>query len=241
VHQKCIFTPNLLWPPYKSRSWNCSTIHCIVEIRPLQINRCDKWFTVSSMNSLHERWESESGNMHVVLFNAYKNPLLHSQVSEEKNSDSYWGCFYSPSRHATPNWALTPHSALKCKFLYKNEFLVQRAKREDSLPRPQFTVWIIPFISKRISPLQAKNKIIFSAELNPQFRQSWFWKSDSRGVFLGCDYATRASQSPAGFQNGDESNLGSRSPAVRYRPLQLKLVCRFERFGVESPSLLFLL
>jgi hypothetical protein len=193
------------------------------------------------MNSLHERWESESGNMHVVLFNAYKNPLLHSQVSEEKNSDSYLGCFYSPSRHTTPNWALTPHSPLKCKFLYKNQFLVQRAKREDSLPCHQFTVWILPFISKRISPLQAKNKIIFSAELNPQLRQSWFWKSDSPGVFLGCAYATRAFWSPVGFQSGNESNLESRSPAVRDHPLQLKLVCRFQRFGFESPSFLFLL
>jgi len=179
--------------------------------------------------------------MHVVHFNAYKNPLLHSQVSEEKNSDSYLGCFYSPSRHTTPNWALPPHSALKCKFLYKNQFLVQRAKREDSLPCPQFKVWILPFISKRISPLQPKNTIIFSAELNPQLRQSWFWKSNSPGVFLGCAYATRASSSPAGFQSGDESNLESRSPAVRYHPLQSKLVCRFHRFGFESPSFLFLL
>jgi hypothetical protein len=193
VHRKCIFTPHLLWPPYKSWSWNCSTIHFIVEIRPLQINGCDKWLAVTSMNGLQERWESESGNMHVVLFNAYKNPPLHSQVSEEKYSDSYLGCFYSPSRHTTPNWALTPHSALKCKFLYKNQFLVQRAKREDSLRCPQFTVCILPFISKRISPLQAKNTIIFSAELNPQLRQSWFWKSDSPGVFLECAYARRAS------------------------------------------------
>jgi len=193
LHHKCIFTPNLLWPPYKNRSWNCSTIHCMAEIRPLRINRCEKWLAVTSMNGLHERWESERGNMHVVLFNAYKNPLLHSQVSEEKNSDSYLGCFYSPSRHTTPHWALTPHSPLKCKFLYKNQFLVQRAKREDSLPCHQFTVWILPFISKCIRPLQAKNTIFFSAELNPQLRQSWFGKSDSPGVFLECAYATRAS------------------------------------------------
>jgi hypothetical protein len=187
------FHPNLLSPPYKSRSWNCSTIHCIVEIWPLGMNRCEKWLAVTSKNSLHESWESESGSMHVVHFNAYKNPPLHSQVSEEKNSDSYLGCFYSPSRHTTPNCAPTPHSALKCKFLYKNQFLVQRARREDSLPCPQFTVWILPFISKRISPLLAKDTIIFSAELNLQLRQSWFWKSDSPGVFLGCAYATLAS------------------------------------------------
>jgi hypothetical protein len=120
------------------------------------------------------------------------------------------GCFYSPSRHTTPNWALTPHSALKCKFLYNNQFLVQQGKRQDSLPCPQFTVWILPFISKRISPLQAKNTIIFSAELNPQLRQSGFWKSDSPGVswdvlmlharpnlLLGFKVSTKAIWNPA--------------------------------------------
>jgi hypothetical protein len=110
-----------------------------------------------------------------------------------KTQTATWAAFTLQIVISIPNWALTPHSALKCKFLYKNQFLVQRARREDSLPCPQFTVWILPFISKRISPLQAKNTVIFSAELNPQLRQSWFWKSDSPGVFLGCAYATLAS------------------------------------------------